>query len=136
MSYDPAFAREQKLRLYASQKGRCASCGYHQNFSMMGRHHVIPRKAGGPNDDANIALICQECHDKCHSRWRDERHDALKPILMAKGCTPEQRSQVYRLYRLVGVRSDNMRHLRNQLMPVSRLEYARFEDDGWGGAIR
>lgn len=120
----------QKLRIFAAQDERCASCGLHIHIAIATRHHIIPRAGGGPHDDANIAVVCPDCHEACHSNDRSRRHDALRPILIARGCTPEQRDRIYKLDGRYGVRSDNLRHIRNQRMPVSRAEYARWEDDG------
>ncbi len=44
---------------------RCEYCGLHQIHSPLVRHHVehvVPRKHGGSDDLANLALACIDCN--------------------------------------------------------------------------
>lgn len=60
--------RKQWVKLYASQKGRCAHCdgplneetGWHD-------HHLVPREAGGTNAMTNRVLLHPICHAQVHS---------------------------------------------------------------------
>ena len=59
--------RSQGARLLKRQGGRCTHCGqlltvetgYH-------KHHVIPRSAGGTDEDSNLELIHLVCHQAHH----------------------------------------------------------------------
>lgn len=55
---------------YIDLKGdRCIYCG----AKMKEFHHIVPVHMGGDNRESNIVPLCQECHDKAHSRRTGER---------------------------------------------------------------
>ena len=42
----------------------CSICGW--NEATCDIHHIIPKKAGGTNDDENLIYVCPNCHRICH----------------------------------------------------------------------
>jgi 5-methylcytosine-specific restriction endonuclease McrA len=49
---------------------RCMKCGKIDNCE---RHHVIPKSAGGRDDQDNLIDLCRKCHkDKHDSKWEIE----------------------------------------------------------------
>jgi HNH endonuclease len=43
----------------------CVACGAQDNLH---QHHVIPRSAGGPDDEWNLITLCSDCHFTLHER--------------------------------------------------------------------
>lgn len=47
----------------------CVACANKENLY---QHHLVPKSAGGSNDDNNLITLCGECHAKIHgnrSKW-------------------------------------------------------------------
>lgn len=40
-------------------EGQCQNCPY---FGRLTKHHIIPKKVGGPDRRWNIAYLCMDCH--------------------------------------------------------------------------
>lgn len=40
-------------------EGRCQNCPYEGKLT---KHHVVPKKVGGPDKRSNIAYLCMDCH--------------------------------------------------------------------------
>ncbi len=54
----------QVARLLRRQQGRCAWCGlYFKTEDVIENDHIVPRKQGGLNGDANRQLLHRHCHD-------------------------------------------------------------------------
>jgi len=34
-----------------------------------GLHHIIPRSAGGSDDDSNLVPLCDLCHNRIQPEW-------------------------------------------------------------------
>ncbi len=51
-----------KHQLFGIQEGRCNLCKHEIEFRHMEVDHVIPRAKGGPDDDANLQLLCGHCN--------------------------------------------------------------------------
>lgn len=51
--------REGRPRLV----GRCNRC---RKVQPLTRHHIVPRSEGGPDEEANIELLCRTCHNAVH----------------------------------------------------------------------
>ncbi len=51
---------------------RCQCCGARKGLQ---GHHRLPRSRGGQNVMDNLAILCAECHMRCHSfpAWAEER---------------------------------------------------------------
>ena len=46
----------------------CAVCGRTHDLN---HHHLVPRGAGGTDDEANLITLCRECHGKMHGvEWK------------------------------------------------------------------
>lgn len=43
---------------------RCVVCGSNWRLEL---HHVVYRSQGGGHDDANLATLCQRCHQRIHA---------------------------------------------------------------------
>lgn len=56
------FSRVLKLRLYADQQGKCASCKEGIALSQMEGDHRIALAQGGSNHPSNYQLLCRECN--------------------------------------------------------------------------
>jgi hypothetical protein len=51
-------------RLWLAQNGECAYCRqYFINPERLTIDHIIPKWMDGSNDEDNLQLICQACHD-------------------------------------------------------------------------
>ena len=50
------------IRLFKSQKGKCACC--HKRLTKYHLDHIMPLSRGGRNEDSNIQLLCQPCNQK------------------------------------------------------------------------
>jgi hypothetical protein len=47
----------------------CAACG-ERAADKLEHHHMIPRSAGGADDDTNLLTLCHTCHGKFHGYER------------------------------------------------------------------
>ena len=43
----------------------CVACGSTEDLQ---HHHLVPRKAGGSDDEFNLVTLCTACHHKMHAR--------------------------------------------------------------------
>lgn len=68
--------KEQKLRneqniirqTMITSESSCGKCGCKNNLQL---HHIIPITLGGSNDDANLIILCNNCHQKITNRYLD-----------------------------------------------------------------
>jgi len=78
-------------RALANSKGRCQKCGK----DIIGKglkpryHHKKPVSQGGTNTERNIAVLCNDCHDKVHTYETRVKRDMLgfatkKKVLVSK----------------------------------------------------
>lgn len=56
--------RSRNIReiLYGKQAGHCNLCNAHFELRNLTVDHIIPRAHGGPDDDANLQLLCGSCN--------------------------------------------------------------------------
>ena len=66
--------RSRNIRelLYGKQAGNCNLCRVHFELRNMTIDHIIPRAHGGPDDDANLQLLCQACNSLKGTRTMTE----------------------------------------------------------------
>jgi len=66
-----SFTKDDLLRIWVKQEGRCAYCG--EIADELTVDHVVPLSRGGSNWPSNLALACQPCNDskgaKLLSEW-------------------------------------------------------------------
>lgn len=54
----------------------CVACGAKEDIQ---HHHLVPRLAGGSDDDANMVSLCVVCHGKIHDmEWAYGHSEACK----------------------------------------------------------
>ncbi|MBE6639892.1 MAG: group II intron reverse transcriptase/maturase [Ruminococcaceae bacterium] len=58
---------DNRLSLYAAQKGRCAITGKEMDIGDIHCHHKIPRYLGGTDKYHNLVLICVDVHKLIHA---------------------------------------------------------------------
>ncbi len=58
----PIDPQSDKARLYASQQGRCAGCGYEIPMHVLTIDHITPRSRGGLDSVGNLQLMCHTCN--------------------------------------------------------------------------
>lgn len=56
---DEAVARATRRMVLKRDGYRCTMCGATEDLQV---HHVVPRRADGSNDSANLTTLCAECH--------------------------------------------------------------------------
>lgn len=47
----------------------CVACG-EQDVGLLEYHHLVPRSAGGSNDERNLLTLCHVCHGLAHGYQR------------------------------------------------------------------
>ena len=65
-------SRNIRETLYGKQAGNCNLCRVHFELRNMTLDHIIPRAHGGPDDDANLQLLCQACNSLKGTRTMTE----------------------------------------------------------------
>ena len=55
-------SKDIKHKLYGLQEGRCNGCIQYFEFRHFHKDHIEPRSKGGPDDDANLQLLCGHCN--------------------------------------------------------------------------
>lgn len=58
----PRSARERAI-IFAERGGRCAKCTRKCGVKGFDLDHIIPLSAGGSDDDDNLQILCDFCHD-------------------------------------------------------------------------
>lgn len=59
----PPASQRLKTKLKTDRAGRkCEWCDEKSDYLQV--HHIKPRKDGGPNDPANLIVLCRSCHGK------------------------------------------------------------------------
>lgn len=67
-TYNELRPAAQRSRLWPRELGECAGCGRFcperpkSGYRTWQCDHVVPLVDGGPNDDANLQLLCDPCH--------------------------------------------------------------------------
>ena len=69
-----------KHQLFGIQEGRCNLCKHEIEFRHMEVDHVIPRAKGGPDDDANLQLLCGHCNRVKGKSTMEEARVRLKEL--------------------------------------------------------
>ena len=59
----------------------CQGCK--QEVEYFHRHHIVPKSLGGVDENCNIAILCEPCHGKVHSR-RFLNHSHLTKVGLEK----------------------------------------------------
>jgi hypothetical protein len=59
----------------------CVACGRDHDLN---HHHLVPRAAGGSDDESNLITLCRECHGKVHDVAYGLDHAELIRSGMAK----------------------------------------------------
>lgn len=64
----------------------CVACGNKDNLH---QHHLVPKAAGGSDDDSNLIALCGECHGRLHGKrlgvhWKKCQREGIDKAL-AKG---------------------------------------------------
>lgn len=73
----------QVKRLAANQKYVCRLCGMSLfNEEEIQKHHVLPRKKGGKDNDANLTLVHLYCQQQIHSGKIEPKDAAGKLLLL------------------------------------------------------
>jgi 5-methylcytosine-specific restriction protein A len=62
--YSSAAWQKTRARIKARDGFRCVKCGDTRRLLV---DHVIPRRAGGTDDDANLRTLCHRCHEQRHA---------------------------------------------------------------------
>lgn len=57
--------------VYRRDGWRCALCDDVRGLQI---HHVMPRSAGGSDDEMNLVTLCWRCHAEAHGTYLPERH--------------------------------------------------------------
>ena len=65
-------SRYIRATLYGKQAGDCNLCREHFALRNMTLDHIIPRAHGGPDDDANLQLLCGACNSLKGTRTMTE----------------------------------------------------------------
>ena len=65
-------SRTIRATLYGKQAGDCNLCREHFALRNMTLDHIIPRAHGGPDDDANLQLLCGACNSLKGTRTMTE----------------------------------------------------------------
>ena len=71
MTRHPFFTEEwHDTREYILERddGKCRDCGV--EYEVMHVHHIVPRKAGGTDDESNLVTLCTSCHTIEHAKMR------------------------------------------------------------------
>ena len=58
--------REKRFRLFQERGGVCGDCGGTLTLDAAELHHILPRSEGGRDVDANLILLCSQCHRGRH----------------------------------------------------------------------
>ena len=66
--------------LYGQQEGRCGLCKKWFDIRHMEVDHVIPKAKGGPDDDANLQLLCGHCNRVKGKGTMEEANVRLKEL--------------------------------------------------------
>lgn len=55
---------------------RCFVCG-EDNPNVLHRHHLVPRRYNGNDDDKNIYTLCANCHEAVEKMYNDDFYEEL-----------------------------------------------------------
>jgi len=58
------YSREQKIKMYFDQKGKCGICKKEIDFATVDAHHIVPHSKGGKTLIWNGLLVHHLCHQK------------------------------------------------------------------------
>ncbi len=53
----------------------CVRCG----VAAHSLHHIVPRRAAGPDDSANLVPLCLDCHSEVEAEYMRQERPGLKP---------------------------------------------------------
>ncbi len=59
---------EQRQRIYARDGGTCGFCGRPVEFARMNLDHILPRIAGGGDEDDNLQLAHPACNFSANAK--------------------------------------------------------------------
>lgn len=57
---------ETRLRVSKRDGYKCQCCG----GAGESLHHILPRAEGGKNEDDNLILLCEDCHNEIEPQWK------------------------------------------------------------------
>lgn len=63
--------KETRRAVYRRDGYRCALCDDVRGLQI---HHVMPRSAGGCDEEMNLITLCWRCHAEAHGTYMPERH--------------------------------------------------------------
>lgn len=67
-----AGAESAKIRMIALLGCRCEACATQMpSKALVHLHHVVPVRDGGTTADANLMLLCPNCHSRAHWIYRN-----------------------------------------------------------------
>lgn len=74
---DEGSERYNKMQERVDSGFRCVvpSCEHSKSLHV---HHIVPKAQGGSNEPDNLALVCDECHERIHKNNAMSFVDALK----------------------------------------------------------
>ena len=76
---------KQRYRILSQCKFTCRSCGRTAEDGVkLVIDHVIPVSWGGPTDDSNLQVLCEECNSGKKAWLSDFDSDAMKSIMTLK----------------------------------------------------
>lgn len=58
------YSSKERKRIFDLHNNCCDNCGSTENLEIA---HIVPLAAGGTEKETNLALLCQECHNKQHA---------------------------------------------------------------------
>jgi len=73
-----------RAAVLARDRHRCATSGC-GSARFLEVHHIVPRSAGGANEEANLVTLCSRCHGFVHEqKLRAPAHAACEPAIPAE----------------------------------------------------
>lgn len=73
--------------VYARDNNSCRICGWDRNRwsrdnpRFLELHHLEHHQHGGPNEEANLAVLCSKCHDEVHAGEHEESIELIRQSL-------------------------------------------------------
>ena len=63
---EPVTNKALKKHIVRERGCTCEVCGFDKSDKLIELHHIWERKQGGPNESANVLLLCALCHGAWH----------------------------------------------------------------------
>lgn len=65
----------------------CFICGFDKEYALE-EHHLIPRRYGGPDSEANVVTVCSNCHQALESLYNDRFFTKIAELIDEKNELP------------------------------------------------